>query len=243
MKNTTVTIALFLLCWYTTSGQNIFSIHDYYPIADKNEWRYTAPDDWKDGDYISKIEKESGEFIGLFNTIEGEDGNELFSIPKTAKTYRHFDATKASKLLSVSENGISYHGETFASDGSIAVFEKPFIWFSKEEEIGSDLKVARNYIRYFVDGTQRKGTFEIVQKIIKKEDIEVLAGKFKNCLRVEFDTYWDLGEGTEAKSVNVYHYAKDVGVVKASARFIILKNGIEIINRLVEPDLKSYLIY
>lgn len=224
-------------------GQSTFLFSEYYPIADQNEWRYTAPENWKDGDYISKIEEKADRFAVLFDKIEREDGSDLFSIPKTAKIYRHYDATKASKLLSVSESGISYHGETFASDGSIAVFEKPFIWFAKYEEIGSDLEITRRYTRYLKDGTQLKGTFEMTQKIVKKEDVEVPAGKFKNCLRVEFDTYWDLSDGIEAKSINVYHYAKNVGVVKASARFIIIKNGIEIINRLVEPDLKSYQLY
>ena len=241
-KNTTLTIALFFLFWCTASSQKEFSIHDYYPIADQNEWRYTAPEGWKDGDYVSKIVAIPSGFPSLFDSIRGEDGKDLFQIAKNAKTFRHYDATKASKLLSVDAAGITYHGETFASDGSIAVFDKPFLWFSYKKE-NRLIKLERRYIRYFVDGSQQKGVFTIQQEITKKEDVEVPAGIFKDCLRVEFDTYWDLGKGMEAKSENLYHHAKNLGVVKASARFIILKNGVEIINRLVEPDLKSYQLY
>ena len=237
-----ITTALFFLFSLTLLGQDGFPIKEYYPITDQNEWRYTAPDGWKDGDYISKIEELPNGFSSLFDAIEGVEGNDLFQVSKNAKTFRHYDATKASKLLSVDAAGITYHGETFASDGSIAVFDKPFLWFSYKKE-NRLIKLERRYIRYFVDGSQQKGVFTIQQEITKKEDVEVPAGIFKDCLRVEFDTYWDLGKGMEAKSENLYHHAKNLGVVKASARFIILKNGVEIINRLVEPDLKSYQLY
>ncbi|TMM58645.1 hypothetical protein FEE95_04225 [Maribacter algarum] len=242
LKNTTLTITLFFLCWYTASSQNTFSVHDYYPIADQNEWRYTAPEGWKDGDYVSKIVAIPKGFLSLFDSIQNEDGKGLFQIAKNAKTFRHYDATKASKLLSVGENGILYHGETFSSDGSIAVFEKPIHWFAPIETVGDTLNAERNYIRFFKDGRKQKGIFSITQQISRTEDVIVPSGNYKDCLRIEFDTYWDLGRGTEAKSINVYHHAKNVGVVKASARFIILKNGNEIINRLVAPDLKSYKI-
>ncbi|QLG45048.1 hypothetical protein [Costertonia aggregata] len=232
--------AFFLFCGIKMISQEPFSITDFYPIADQNEWRYTAPDGWKDGDYISKIEEVLGGFTRLFTDFKGEDGKGLFILDEEAKTFRHYDATKASKLLSVGKNGIFYHGETFSSDGSIAVFEKPIHWFKAQEKKGSKLDIKVNYTRFYKDGSQRKGVFTLIQEIVQNEDITVLAGDFKNCLRIEFDTNWDLGDGTVAKSFNVYHHAKNVGVVKASARFIILKNGNEIINRLVEPDLKSY---
>ncbi len=225
----------------TLFGQEIYYLNKYYPIAHQNEWRYKAPDGWKDGDYISKIEEVREGFAELFKGVQGEDGNDLFQIPKNSKTYRHYDATKASKLLSVNDNGILYHGETFSSDGSIAVFDKHIPWFGAEMKIGDSLEVSRNYIRYYKDGAEQKGVFTLTQVVRRTEDIAVPAGDFKNCLRVEFNTYWDLGKGMEAKSENVYHHAKNVGVVKASARFIILKNGIEIVNRLVEAQLKSFL--
>lgn len=235
-------VILLLLTQVSLLGQEFFLIEDYYPIADKNEWRYVAPEGWKDGDYISKVVAVPNRFVPLFGEIKDENGESLFQLTTDDKTFRHFDATKASKLLSVNENGVVYHGETFSSDGSIAVFESPIAWFKEKEHIGSRLSEDRKYIRYYKDGTTREGIFTITQTISKKEDVRTPAGEFKNCLRIEFDTYWDLGEGMEAKSINVYHHAKDIGVVKASARFIILKNGAEIINRLVEPDLKSYVL-
>ncbi len=234
---------LICLCWVaiiSSCSQNTFKINDYYPIADENEWRYTAPAGWKDGDYISRIEEVSGGFSSLFTEIQGEDGSKLFALNENDKTFRHYDATKASKLLSVNEEGIFYHGEAFSSDGSIAVFEKPIRWFKAKEWIKSSINVKRNFIRFFKDGTRQDGIFTLKQKVAKKEDVSTPAGNFKDCLRIEFNTYWDLGKGTEAKSINVYYHAKDIGVVKASARFIILKNDQEIINRLVQPELKSY---
>ncbi|WP_350284605.1 hypothetical protein [uncultured Croceitalea sp.] len=243
LRKVGILIILFLLTHLSIMSQEFFLMEDYYPIAAKNEWRYQAPEGWKDGDYISKIVVVSNRFVPLFSEFEDETGESLFQLIEDDCTFRHFDATKASKLLSVNEKGIFYHGETFSSDGSIAVFEKPIHWFSRIGKIGDTLNVKRNYIRYYRGGTQQNGVFTLTQEITRKEDVSVPAGIFKDCLRIEFDTYWDLGEGMEAKSINVYHHSKDVGVVKASARFVVLKNGVEIINRLVEPDLKSYRLF
>ncbi len=54
---------LFVIASY---GQATFSIADYYPLAYQNEWRYTAPENWKEGDYISKIEADPTNFYEYF---------------------------------------------------------------------------------------------------------------------------------------------------------------------------------
>ncbi len=198
-------------------------IKDYYPIADGNEWRYTAPPEWKDGDYISSIKLVS-------DNSENKD---------SAKKYYHFDATKAAKMLTVSkQKGIIYEGELF-NDGTKAEFDKPILWLPSKIKIGDILKEERNYTRFLKDGKKLSGIFRIDQKIVGFEDLEVSAGKFKNTLRIDSETFWTLGDGRIARSINVYHYAKNVGVIKASARFIIIsKEGKEIINRLIETDLR-----
>ncbi len=235
-----ITACFFWITFLSSCEPNTFKIDKYYPIADKNEWRYGAPEGWKDGDYISKIEEVNDDFAFLFEANGNELVKDKFTFDKNTRTFLHYDATKAAKLLTVNKKGIQYHGDTFSSDSSVAVFDKPIEWFNSEEYVGSTLKVKRNYTRFYRDGTSRKGVFTLEQKIEKKEDVNTTIANFKDCLRIAFNTYWDLGDGMEAKSINVYHHARNIGVVKASARFIITKNGIEIINRLVEPKLKSY---
>ncbi len=52
-KNLLVFFVMYVLLGH--SQNSILKIADYYPFSDGNEWRYTAPETWKDGDYISRI--------------------------------------------------------------------------------------------------------------------------------------------------------------------------------------------
>ncbi len=208
-------------------AQKTVKIKKYYQLKAGNEWRYTAPPNWKDGDYISEMKR----------GIPMKVGEKIY------KTVLHFDATKAAKVLAYAKGkGLYYLRENFAGGQSYAVFEKPILWFPHKIEIGKEYTSESDFKKFFTDGRPlEKGTFKLKQKVTKIEDVKTAAGKFKNALSAEFETIWEFGDGTKARSENVYHYAKNVGVVKASARFIIFdKDGKELINRLVETDLKSY---
>jgi hypothetical protein len=210
-------ILLFILLFATSVSAQTFSAAKYYQLADGNEWRYTAPPGWKDGDYISRI-----------------------ATNRESTAFRHYDATKAAKLLSQTKEGIIYSGEVFANAESIAKFDNPILWFPAKLRIGESVNAKTAFTRTYKDGKTMRGTFEIKQKIAAVEDVTVTAGTFKRCLRVESETFWELGDGRKARSINVYHYAPKVGVIKASARFIVMnEQGRELINRLVETDLKS----
>jgi hypothetical protein len=216
---------ILLVLVVAANGQTI-KIKDYYPIADGNEWRYTAPPGWKDGDYVSKIERDP----------------EVTHWDKTdsPKRFFHYDATRAAKLLSVDANGITYVSELFANNDGSAVFDKPILWFPAKLKVGETERRESGFTRSFKDGKTGRGTYRLTQKAAGFQDVTVPAGTFKKALLIESESFWDLGDGRTAKTVSVYHYAKKVGVVKASARFIIMKDGKETINRLVETDLKSY---
>ena len=199
----------------------------------------SAPTGWKDGDYISNIVLDKNNFASTYSIDPRWDAPTVGDY--STNTFKHYDATKAAKLLRIEDGNIYYIGEELSGRESFISFEKPILWFPKKVEIGQKLNETRNFTRYFKNGKILEGKFQITQEIVKQEIVSVTAGKFKKALRIESETFWDLGDGTKARSENVYHYAKNVGVVKASARFIIFdKDGKEIINRLVETDLKSY---
>lgn len=228
-----IIVCLILLLLTSNAAAQIISIEKYYQLRDGNEWRYTAPPNWKEGDYVSRIVAAENGFseFNSFEKIVYKDGT---------KAFRHYDATKAAKLLLHRKDGIYYAGEEFAGGESFAKFETPVLWFPAKIKIGESNQSKTNFTRIYKDGKRENGSLEIKQKFAALEDVTVTAGKFKKCLRVESESFWELGDGKKAKTISVYHYAKNVGVVKASARFIILdNNGKEIINRLVETDLKS----
>lgn len=232
-----VVIITFISCFsLVIVAQKTLKIGDYYPISDGNEWRYTAPPGWKDGDYISKIALDKNNFASTYSIAPLWDG-----IPPVIKNaFKHYDATKAAKLLKVEKGKIYYIGEELAGRESFVIFDKPILWFTKKVKLGQKLSEKRNFTRFLKNGKYLRGKFKITQEIVKQETVEVTAGKFKKALRIESETYWELGDGRKARSINVYHYAKKIGVVKASARFIIInKDGKEIINRLIETDLKN----
>lgn len=223
------------LLLFTSVSAQTFRIKDFYQLVDGNEWRYTAHTGWKDGDYISRIEKKKITATNYGNPKENRQRQE--------NTFYHYDATNAAKILHLGKKGeIFYDGEVFA-DGSKVDFTKQVLWFPKKVKIGDEMKAETSFVRTFKDETVVRGTFKISQKIASLEDVQVSAGEFKKTLRIESETFWDLGDGRKARSINIYNYAKNIGVVKASARFIIInEEGREIINRLIETDLKSYKI-
>jgi hypothetical protein len=110
-------------------------------------------------------------------------------------------------------------------------------------EVGTQVNSTTSFTRYFQDGSTRPGKFTVWQTIADIEDIQVTAGSFEQCLRVEGSTHWMFDDGRQASSETIYHYAPHVGVVKAIARFILYDGeGLETVNRLVETDLKSALV-
>lgn len=192
-------------------------IADYYPLKPGTRWTYTPPPDKPD--YVSRIEK-------------GE----------TPATVWHYDATNAAKVLRFDrKKGILYGGEIF-SDRSKVIFQQPFYWFAARLRQGDSLHASTPFQKHETDGRITEGTFTLNQKIVGFEDVTVSNGQFfPQCLRVDFNTHWVFADGRQARSINTYHFAKGIGPVKASARFIIISpEGKELINRLVETDLKKF---
>ncbi len=215
----------------SASAQTL-KIADYYQLKAGNSWNYVAPPTWK-GDYVSRMEVGEKEIILL------EQHQKNFNIFDS--TVNHFDATNAAKILmQVKGEGIYYFGENFA-DKTFVRFDKPQLWFPEKVKIGTETIIETSFTRKLTDGKTNRGNYKLEQKYVSQEDVKVTAGEFKKCLRIESESFWDLGDGRKARTISVYHYAKDVGVVKASARFIIINSeGKETINRLIETDLKSF---
>jgi hypothetical protein len=206
-------------------------IKEYYQLNVGNSWNYVAPPTWK-GDYISRMEAGEKEMV---SSDRLPTNYTIFD-----STINHFDATNAAKILmQVRDDGIYYFGEIFADKTSVR-FDKPQLWFPAKVKIGTETKIDTDFTRNLLDGKTNRGTYKLSQKYVSLEDVKVTAGAFKKCLRIESESFWDLGDGRKARTISVYHYAKNVGVVKASARFIIINSeGKETINRLVETDLKA----
>jgi hypothetical protein len=223
-KGKLIFVIFFGLILCASVSAQTFKIKDFYQLNAGNSWNYTAPPTWK-GDYVSRMEA----------------GGEIDFNGKKYRSILHFDATNAAKILVfVKGKGLYYFGENFADKTSVC-FDKPLLWFPAKLKIGQETKLESGFTRTLADGKTVRGTFQITQKIVSTEEAKVTAGEFKKTLRIESETFWDLGDGRKARSINVYHYAKNVGVVRASARFIIINaEGKETINRLIETDLKSY---
>lgn len=196
-----------------------FPLTTYYPLNVGDRWHYTAPPGWG-GDYISRIEEGPSLPIG--------------------STVRHFDATNAAKVLCYlpSRGGLYYLREEFSDSKSYVEFEQPILWFPDPLQIGTQVNITTSFTRY-QDGSNRQGEFTLWQNIAAIEDVQVSAGSFGQCLRVVGTTHWKFDDSRQARSETVYHYAPSVGVVKATARFIVYDSqGQETVNRLVETDLK-----
>jgi hypothetical protein len=222
-----------LLLSISATAQTL-KIADYYQLKSGNSWNYVAPPTWK-GDYISRME------TGEKSLISSEQRQQDFVIFDS--TINHFDATNAAKILmQVKHEGIYYFGEIFADKTSVR-FDNPQLWFPEKVKIGSETNIETAFTRTLAEGKTNRGTYKLKQKYVSLEDAKVTAGEFKKCLRIESESFWDLGGGRQARTISTYHYAKNVGVVKASARFIIINaEGKESVNRLVETDLKSHKI-
>lgn len=224
---------------------DLFNIIEYYPIADQNEWRYVAPDGWKDGDYISSIKEDTTHFRKYYNhdqDIFNAHQRTIGAAWQQSSFFLHYDATKAAKMLVVNELGIFHVGEIFAGAASFLFFDRPILWLPALIAQEEQLEENRNYKRFYPDGKIDTGTYRITQSISGLEPTSTASGHYAHCMRINSETFWQLSDHQTAQSFNSYHYAHNVGVVKASARFIINTNGEEIINRLIETDLKKFKI-
>lgn len=236
--------AFALLFAVSSPAQKSVSVKDFYPLRDGNVWNYTVPPDAKLLNYVSRVFKDENEFTELYRNRKSETEPEFpitLASPKNKKGFRHYDATGAAKLLLVKKDGVYYVGEEFADMQSFVRFYDHVSFFPFNVKIGAETVQETKFRRFYNDGRIVIGTFKLTQKAVGFEDVKTAAGEFKHALRIDSQTFWDMGDGTKARTENVYHYAKRVGVVKASARFVIINaEGKEIINRLVETDLKSY---
>ena len=222
------------------SSQNtVLKITDYYPLAHNNEWRYTAPEGWKDGDYISKIAVDSTNFAHFFKKQDTAITN---TQTKTGHRFLHFDATGAAKMLRLDSEGLYYLGELFADGKSFVLFDEPVLWFPTSFTLGTTITETTPFTRFYDSGETTRGTYVLTQQIAGLETVTVPAGTFVNCIKVDFTNDWDFGKGATARSENSYYHAPGVGVVKASARFIIKQHEKTLIDRLVLPDLKKYTV-
>jgi hypothetical protein len=215
----------------SAQARKIYSIVDYYQLADGNQWRYTpsAPD-WK-GDYITRIETAKDKAVCV--TVQDATTQPV--------VFKHFDGTNAAKVLCyVAGEGIYYSREDFADGQSYVQFDEPVLLFPEKLIVGQKIQARTGFLRYYKDYTQKRGVLVLKQTIVAVEEVTVAVGTFKDCLRIESEMDWDLGDGKKARNINIYHYAPNVGVVKASARFIVInEKGVEVSNKLVETDLKA----
>lgn len=201
----------------------VYPLATYYPLNVGDRWHYTAPPQ-RGGDYISRIE--AGSPLPIGNTV------------------RHFDATNAAKVLCyVPLEGLYYLREEFSDGKSYAEFDRPILWFPDALEIGSQVNITTSFTRYIQDGSTSSGKFTLWHAIADIEEVQVTAGIFEQCLRVEGGTHWTFDDSRQARSETTYYYAPHVGVVKAIARFILFDSqGLETFNRLVETDLISAIV-
>lgn len=201
----------------------LYPLATYYPLNVGDRWHYTAPPHWG-GDYIARIE--AGPHLAIGPTL------------------RHFDATNAAKVLCyLPGQGLYYLREEFSDGQSYAEFDPPILWFPDPLSMGTPVHITTRFTRYFQDGSTSSGEFSLWQEITAIEAIPVTAGTFPNCLRVVGGTHWRFEDERQARSETIYHYAPQVGVVKATARFIIYDpQGQETVNRLVETDLKAAIV-
>ena len=241
MRALILLLSTFLVKSLIAQGDHL-NLLEYYPFADQNEWRYVAPEGWKDGDYISKIEEDEARFRKYYKKDETLKKVHSSAIQRwdESQFYLHYDATKAAKMLVVNSDGIYHVGEIFAGGSSFLLFNQPILWFSHHLQSGDQLQEERTYHRFYPDGKSDSGIYRIEQEIVGIEAVETSSGNYAHCLRVDSETFWQLSDNQTAQSINTYHYAHNVGVVKASARFIINTDGVEVINRLIETDIKKF---
>jgi len=208
-----------------------YSLKDYYQLADGNEWHYTAPPIWR-GDYISQI-KAAPDIKLNKETPKG--------LPEQFTGFRHLDATKAAKaLVYLPDEGIFYARQEFADGDSYAEFDAPVFFLPDKLRVGQKVEADRYFTRIYKNGNTARGRFKLKQTVTVVEDATVKAGTFKECLRIESEIYWELGDGQKMRSINTHHYAPNIGVVKTSSRFFsINEDGKETANRLIETELKS----
>jgi len=162
-------------------------------------------------------------------------------LPEQFTGFRHYDATKNAKaLVYLHDEGIFYLREEFADDDSYTEFDAPVFFLPDKLRVGQTVSADRYFTCIYRNGNTARGKFKIKQTVRAVEDVPVIAGTFKECLRIENETYWEFGDGQKTRSTGTYYLAPNVGIVKTSMRIVTVdEEGKETANRFIETELKS----
>lgn len=176
-----------------------FKARDYFPLYEGNSWTYWMVDSNQDR-FVQKYEIKGLENVGgkeTFKLYFSEDGYKNYAYDETGlRKYKEFD------------------------EGRIEIYDPPCsilpdMIFTRKK------KVQSNYTEPFDNSKKNieiKG--EILFKISGVEDVVVKAGKFKDCIRVDYIDKWVEPDGSYDITTGVGWYAKNVGVVKERAQLI-----------------------
>lgn len=174
-----------------------FKSKDYFPLYEGNRWTY-------------RIEDSNGEtFIRTYEIR----GTETVNGQKTVKIYFSEDGYKC---YAYDETGIRKYKEY--DEGRSEIYDPPCS-ILPDMMFNVVKKFETKYTEPF-DQTKKDAhvTGEIEFKITGVEEVVVKAGRFSDCLRVEYYDKWVEPDGSFDSTTGVFWVAEQTGVVKEIAQ-------------------------
>lgn len=192
MKTIFILIAIFLL-----PSKLIFAydIRDYFPLKQDNSWTYAVIEDDNNYTYTTKI-----------------TGTNIINGIKAIRMLR--EKNKYDDILADSE-GIKLIRETEEEEYTIP--NQLWIKFPNNMDIGQTKEYSVNLTTYKTNDIEIWKTAETTAISLEAmEDIEVLAGKFNNCLKFSFTRDWKKTNGNYGNEDYSIWLAPGIGKIKES---------------------------
>ena len=188
-------------------GPTFEFVKDYFLLEKGNEWTYLAEVDGNEGEL--KVDIKEGKRIDGIKTLKIEFSN------------------GEADYVSFTEEGIRRHKYTHANGTSRELFKPKAIIFPRTMSMNISHFDNYFYSEFTKDNIHYRTTdqFAIVT-LIGLEDVDVPAGKFKNCLKVIFvedlkllNSVGDPLPSTRDIHHNILWFARGIGLVKSSSTY------------------------
>lgn len=170
-----------------------FKASEYYPLYEGNTWVYRV-DDSNQNSFIRKFQIRGRENTG------GQDTWKVYFSPEGYKCFT-YDETGIRKYKEFDEGSSEIYDppSNILPDLSFNVLKTFYSKYSKPDEFSQGSVIAEGRIEFKITGV---------------EDVTVKAGRFMDCIRVEYYDKWVESDGTFDITTSTAWFAKQVGIVK-----------------------------
>lgn len=192
-----------------------YDLEEYYPLKEGNSWTYVIAED---KDYYRETYK-----------IEGKESVEDTETIK-------INVEDRMVYIAIDSQGAKKYKDFYQNENEYEIYNPPVLLFPNNTEIGESKSFSSNSKLYNIDGIKREEASAEGNVVLESmEDVDVPAGKFKNCLKFSSVITWVENDGSHKEDCTI-SLAPGIGKVEEFCISTEYDKENKIINKNSEMD-------